>query len=92
MVIRGTEYTKGYSKLFQFISKVIGNESITIIADMACCIRKAANECFKIFHFIFGFYHFKQNFLKKIQFKPSEQLWLYFQQFMKGKISCDFFF
>ena len=91
LVIRGTEDTKGYSILFQFISKVIGNEFITIIADMARCIRKAANECFKNFHFIFCFYHFKQNFFKKFQFKPSEQLWLYFQQFMKGEISYDFF-
>lgn len=91
LVIRGTEDSTGYSILFQFISNIISDETITIIADMARCIKKAANKSFKFFNFVFCFFHFKQNFLKKFNFKPSEQLWLYFQQFMKGEISYEFF-
>lgn len=91
LVIRGTEDTKGYSILFEFISKIIGDNIITIIADMARCIRKAAAQNFKFYNFVFCFFHFKQNFLKKYNFKPSEQLWVYFQQFMKGEISYEFF-
>lgn len=75
-MIRGTEYTKGNPILFQFISKIIGNEVIMSIADMDdLCIRKAANHNFKFYNFGFYFFHFKQNFLNKFNFKHSEQIW-----------------
>ena len=48
LIIRGTEDTKGYSFLFKFVSAIIGNETITIMADMAKCIQKAARESFQI--------------------------------------------
>lgn len=44
LIIRGTEDTKGYSLLFKFVSEVIGNTNITIMADMARCIQKAARK------------------------------------------------
>ena len=91
LVIRGTEDTNGYKHLFNFVCKVIGNSHITIIADMAKCIRKAARECFPKFSFVFCYFHLKQNFLKKIKFTPSEDLWISLQQFMKGEMSYELF-
>ena len=90
LVIHGTEDTKGYSLLFKFVSEVIANEKITIMADMARCIRKAARKNFLYYSFVFCFYHFKQNFLKKIKFTPSEHLWAVLQQYMKGEMSEEF--
>ena len=91
VVIRGTEDTKCYFLLFQFFSKIIGEKTITIMAIMAKCIRKAASECFQFHTFVFCFYHFKQNFLKSIAFTPSEELWLLLQKYMQGEISDKFF-
>ena len=87
LVICGTEDSKGYSLLFQFVSKIIDNKIITIMADMARCIQKAANDCFINPNFVFCFYHFKQNYLKHNKFIPSEELWLIFQQYMRGEVS-----
>lgn len=72
------------------MSAIIGNETITIMADMAKCIQKAARESFQCYNFVFCFFHFKQNFLKNIKFTPSEDLWLLLQNYMKGEISEEF--
>lgn len=64
LIIRGTEDTQGYAHLFNFVSKVIGDEHITIIADMAKCIQKAAKESFNHYSFVFCYFHLKQNYLR----------------------------
>ena len=89
LVIRGTEDTQSYSFLFNFVSNVIGEEHITIIADMAKCIRKAAKECLPHHSFVFCYFHLKQNFLKKFQFTPSDKLWNILQMYIKGEISYE---
>ncbi|KAK8839983.1 hypothetical protein M9Y10_031268 [Tritrichomonas musculus] len=91
LIIRGTEDTQGYAHLFNFVSKVIGDEHITIIADMAKCIQKAAKESFNHYSFVFCYFHLKQNYLKNIKFTPSEDLWYSLQLFMKGEISYEEF-
>ena len=42
LIIWGTEDTQGYAHSFRFVSAVIEDKYITIIADMAECIKKAA--------------------------------------------------
>ncbi|KAK8900070.1 hypothetical protein M9Y10_002393 [Tritrichomonas musculus] len=91
LIIRGTEDTQGYAHLFNYVSKVIGDEHITIIVDMAKCIQKAAKESFNHYSFVFCYFHLKQNYLKNIKFTPSEDLWYSLQLFMKGEISYEAF-
>ena len=58
---------------------------------MSKCIRKAAHKCFLHYSFVFCYFHLKQNLFKKVQFTPSESLWICLQMFMKGEITFEDF-
>ena len=92
IVIRATEDSKGYQFLFQHVIRIIGDRKITIISDMAKCIKKACrmvfgNSCVLMYCFI----HIKENYLKNNFFKPSIKLWNHFEDFCRSEILYDDF-
>ena len=87
LVIRPTEDSYGYKKLFEFVKLHAKVECITIISDMAKCINKAAKNIFdNKYHWMWCLYHFIENINKKFKFKPSYDLWLLFKRACSGEI------
>ena len=87
LVIRPTEDSKGYMKLFDFVNKYKSVKIITIISDMAKCINKAAKTIFDKYHCMWCLYHLIQNVNNKYNFKPLKDLWRSFKQACMGIVS-----